>query len=80
MDTGSASGSWTNTRKSLLRLKNFWQKADEDTKYDMIFWFGGMTMMALAIVDQFGWSGAVFCLGLVIWRAGSVGTGAVNER
>jgi len=67
------SDSWAGTRKSLQRLKTLWKEADEDTKYDISFCLIGLALMALAIISQFGAVGALFCVGLVIWKAGSVG-------
>ena len=67
------SDSWAGTRKSLRRLRAIWNEADEDTKYDISFWIIGLAFMALAIVSQFGTAGALFCVGLVIWKAGCVG-------
>jgi hypothetical protein len=60
---------WANTRASINRLKAAWRLADEDTRFDLGFWATGLTMMALSIIHQFGWTGALFCAGFVIWRA-----------
>jgi hypothetical protein len=65
------SDTWASTRASINRLKTGWQDADEDTKLDIGFWAAGLAMMAAAIVAQFGWIGALFCAGLVIWFAGN---------
>lgn len=62
---------WSNTRASVNRLKTLWQNADEDTRWDLGFWATGLAMMAVAIVAQFGWIGAMFCAGFVIWGAGN---------
>ena len=65
--------SWEETRKSLRKLKTIWQEADDDTKYDIAFWLIGLALMGLAIVAHFGSTGALFCMGLLIWKAGCVG-------
>ena len=69
------SESWEATRKSVRRLVTLWKEADQDTKYDISFLVIGLAFMALAIVQQFGSAGALFCVGLVIWKAGSIGLG-----
>ena len=63
------SDTFANTRASFTRLKRLWQQADEDTRWDLKFWATGLAMMAIAIVAQFGWIGALFCAGLVIWAS-----------
>jgi hypothetical protein len=63
------SDTWASTRASINRLKTGWQAADEDTRWDIKFWAAGLAMMAAAIVAQFGWTGALFCAGFVIWGA-----------
>jgi len=67
------SDSWAGTRKSLRRLGIAWNEADQDTKYDISFWIIGLSLMAVAIIYQFGAAGTLFCVGLVIWKAGCVG-------
>ena len=74
------SESWENTRKSVRQLKNIWQNADEGTKYDIAFWGIGLTFIGLAIVAQFGMNGALFCIGIIFWRAGCVGLGLNGEK
>jgi hypothetical protein len=58
---------WANTRTSFNRLKTLWHEADEDMRWDLKFWATGLAMMATAIVAQFGWTGALFCVGFVCW-------------
>ncbi len=67
------SESWANTRKSLQRLGTIWKEADQDTKHDIAFWLIGLVFMAMAIISQFGTAGALFYVGLVIWKAGCIG-------
>ena len=59
------------TRASIRRLKAALQAADEDTVYRFAFWWVGICLMAAAIVAQFGWTGVLFCLGIVFWAAGN---------
>ena len=65
------SDTWRHTRDSVRRLKIALREADEDTRYEFAFWLSGLTLMAIAIIDQFGWSGALFCIGAIVWRAGT---------
>lgn len=61
--------------ESFQRFKTNFAAADENTKYDIIFWFIGMSSMAVAIIVQFSWCGLLFCVGLVMWRASSLPSG-----
>ena len=69
------SESWEATSKSVRRLVTLWKEADQDTKYDISFLVFGLAFMALAIVSRFGLDGALFCMGLVIWKAGCINLG-----
>lgn len=60
---------WERTKDSWRGLKASLARADLDAKYDFTFWLSGLAMMAASIVLQFGWLGALFCGGLVIWWA-----------
>lgn len=63
------SETFSETRNAVRRLKTFLREADEDTRYKFIFWVVGLTIMAAAIIVQFGWSGFAFCVGLMFWAA-----------
>jgi hypothetical protein len=65
------SDTWKHSRDSIHRLRQAWGDADEDSRYKLVFWMTGMAMMAGAIVSAFGWPGFVFCLGFVVWAAGT---------
>ena len=64
------SETWHHALGSLQRLKAALRDADEDTRYRFAFWLSGLSLMALAIIAQFGWLGAVFCVGCVVRAAG----------
>jgi hypothetical protein len=64
------SETWESTRKSVNRLKEAWSEADEDSRWNIGFWAAGLAMMAGAIVAQFGWTGAIFCIGVIVYAAG----------
>lgn len=65
------SDTWTHARASLRRLKTALDEADEDTRWKFGFWLTGIATMAVALVAQFGWVGALFCAGALLWAAGS---------
>lgn len=67
------SETWSATRSSINRLKAGWREADEDTRWSIGFWAAGLALMALAIVGHFGWIGALFCFGFIVWAAGNQG-------
>lgn len=64
------SDTWDSTRASLRRLKTAFREADEDTRYKFVFWVSGLSIMGIAIIVQFGWTGVLFCLGMVLWKIG----------
>lgn len=65
------SDTWDAILDSMRRLKTALHEADEDTRYKFAFWVSGFVIMATAIIIQFGWAGALFCLGMAVWKAGS---------
>lgn len=65
------SEAWEASRASIRRLKLALYEADEDTRYKFSLWVAGFALMVTAIVLQFGWPGALFCVGLVVWKAGN---------
>lgn len=67
------SETWKASRESIRRLRSALREADDNTRFDVAFWAIGLSIMAVAIVAHFGWPGFWFCVGLVIWRAGSQG-------
>lgn len=60
---------YAEARASIGRLKALLRDADEDTRWMFGFWLAGLFMMGGAIIGVFGWNGAMFCLGIVIWKA-----------
>lgn len=64
------SETWEATRSSVRRLKTSLANADEDTRYKFAFWILGFAVMGTAIIIQFGYVGASFCFGLLLWKAG----------
>ncbi len=65
------SDAWENTRGSINRLKAAWRDADEDTQWDIGFCAAGLATMAGAVIAHFGWTGAIFCVGAVVFAAGN---------
>lgn len=65
------SETWQATRTSIDRFLAGWREAEEDTRARFRYWATGILLMGGAIISQFGWSGFVFCLGLVLWAAGN---------
>lgn len=63
------SETFAETRASFRRLKSLLRDADEDTRWMFGFWLLGLATMAGAIIGEFGWRGAGFCFGLVLWKA-----------
>ncbi|HWX60608.1 hypothetical protein [Bradyrhizobium sp.] len=55
-------------RQSWRRLKALWREADFDTRFDVAVHWTGILMIAAAIIAQFGWSGALFCVGMTLRR------------
>lgn len=56
-------------RASMRRLKTALSDADEETRFSFAFWILGLAAMTAAIVAQFGWTGVMFCVGILIWKA-----------
>lgn len=61
------------SKASIRRLAAALREADSDTRYDFAFWAIGIAVMAVAIIMQFGWNGASFCGGFLLWAAGNHG-------
>lgn len=73
------SDTFASTRASFKRLRENWREADEDTRFDLGFWAAGLTMMAVAIVAQFGLWGFVFCSGFLIWVSANSALGRTDD-
>lgn len=65
------SETFSDTRDAVRRLKAVLLAADDDTRHKFAYWVIGLAMMAAAIIVQFGWLGAAFCIGMVFWAASS---------
>lgn len=59
------------TKVAFHELRTALRGADDDTRWAFAFWVFGITAMAIAIIGEFGWGGALFCLGLVVYAAGN---------
>lgn len=59
----AATSSWRRLKAALIT-------ADEDARWAFGFWMTGFAVMGTAIILQFGWQGALFCFGLLLWTAG----------
>lgn len=65
------SDTFAETKEQFRRLRTALQNADEDTRWSFGFWFTGIVVMAAAVIMQFGWLGAVFMFGMLLWAAGN---------
>lgn len=65
------SEAFAETRASIQRLRNLLRDADEDTRWMFGYWLLGLATMGAAIIGEFGWRGAGFCFGLVLWKVSS---------
>jgi len=66
------SETWEATRTGWRRLSTALREADEDTQYSFAFWAIGIFMIGGSIIIEFGWNGASFCVGFLLWRASNV--------
>lgn len=57
------------SRKAVSRFREIWQSSDDTIRYRFEFWCAGVGMMGAAIIIQFGWTGALFCIGAIICAA-----------
>lgn len=64
------SETFASTRDAVQRLRSAWDQADEDAKWSLGFWFCGVATMNIAIITQFGWLGAAFSLGWLLYSVG----------
>jgi hypothetical protein len=57
-----------NTAASWARLKRAWRACSFEARCDFVWGAFGLFLMSSAVVIEFGRDGALFLLGLLIWK------------